>query len=138
MYERRTSEVRETHISLVVLFGDRVYKLKNPVRLDFVDLSTRVLLRRCCGRAQTRQSARHLWARRLRWQVGRVAHVATRRSAASESFSDHAERYGWVSPGPDDRCSAREQDAEEQRPERAETGERAEGRETGGGPGPGV
>jgi hypothetical protein len=87
---------------------------------------------------QLARTERHLWARRLRWQVGRVAQVATRRSAASESFSDHAERYGWVSLCPDDRCSAREQDAEEQRPERAQTGERAEGRETSGGPGPGV
>jgi hypothetical protein len=63
---------------------------------------------------------------------------ATRGSAASERFGDHAERYRWVLPGPDDRSSAREQDAEEQRPERAQTGERAEGRETGSGPGPGV
>jgi uncharacterized protein len=45
-----TSEVRETHISLVVLFGDRVYKLKKPVRLDFVDLSTRAARERICHR----------------------------------------------------------------------------------------
>src|SRR5215207_10797255 len=45
-----TSEVRETHISLVVLFGDRVYKLKKPVRLDFVDLSTREARERICHR----------------------------------------------------------------------------------------
>lgn len=45
-----TSELRETHISLVVLFGDRVYKLKKPVRLDFVDLTTREARKRICHR----------------------------------------------------------------------------------------
>jgi aminoglycoside phosphotransferase family enzyme/predicted kinase len=44
------AELRETHISLVVLFGDRVYKLKKPVRLDFVDLSTREARERICHR----------------------------------------------------------------------------------------
>jgi hypothetical protein len=29
--------VRETHISVLVLIGDRVYKLKKPVSFDFVD-----------------------------------------------------------------------------------------------------
>jgi uncharacterized protein len=44
------SELRETHISLVVLFGDRVYKLKKPVRLDFVDLTSREARERICHR----------------------------------------------------------------------------------------
>ena len=44
------SELRETHISLVVLFGDRVYKLKKPVLLDFVDLTTREARERICHR----------------------------------------------------------------------------------------
>jgi aminoglycoside phosphotransferase family enzyme/predicted kinase len=44
------AELRETHISLVVLFGDRVYKLKKPVRLDFVDLTTREARSRICHR----------------------------------------------------------------------------------------
>lgn len=44
------AELRETHISLVVLFGDRVYKLKKPVRLDFVDVSTREARERICHR----------------------------------------------------------------------------------------
>ena len=44
------AELRETHISLVVVFGDRVYKLKKPVRLDFVDLSTREARERICHR----------------------------------------------------------------------------------------
>jgi uncharacterized protein len=44
------AELRETHISLVVLFGDRVYKLKKPVRLDFVDLTTREARERICHR----------------------------------------------------------------------------------------
>ena len=45
-----TAELRETHISLVVLFGDRVYKLKKPVRLNFVDLTTREARERICHR----------------------------------------------------------------------------------------
>jgi len=44
------AELRETHISLLVMFGDRVYKLKKPVRLDFVDLSTREARERICRR----------------------------------------------------------------------------------------
>src|SRR6266567_4332745 len=44
------AELRETHISLLVLFGDRVYKLKKPVRLDFIDLSTREARERICHR----------------------------------------------------------------------------------------
>ena len=44
------AELRETHISLVVLFGDRVYKLKKPVRLNFVDLTTREARERICHR----------------------------------------------------------------------------------------
>jgi len=40
----------ETHISHVFLAGDRVYKLKKPVRLDFIDFSTRELRRRYCLR----------------------------------------------------------------------------------------
>jgi uncharacterized protein len=45
-----TTDLRETHISLVVLFGDRVYKLKKPVRLDFVDLTTREAREKICHR----------------------------------------------------------------------------------------
>ncbi|MBL27122.1 MAG: hypothetical protein CMM50_06180 [Rhodospirillaceae bacterium] len=33
-------EVRETHMSWVFLTGDRVYKLKKPVRYDYLDFST--------------------------------------------------------------------------------------------------
>jgi hypothetical protein len=32
--------ISETHVSVVFFVGDRAYKLKKPVRLDFVDLST--------------------------------------------------------------------------------------------------
>jgi aminoglycoside phosphotransferase family enzyme/predicted kinase len=35
------AEVRETHIGVVVLVGDRAYKLKKPVNLGFLDFSTR-------------------------------------------------------------------------------------------------
>jgi aminoglycoside phosphotransferase family enzyme/predicted kinase len=44
------AELRETHISVVVMVGDRAYKLKKPVRLDFVDLSTREARERICHR----------------------------------------------------------------------------------------
>ncbi len=40
----------ETHISLVLAIGERVYKLKKPVRLDFVDQSTRAARERLCHR----------------------------------------------------------------------------------------
>lgn len=38
----------ETHISWVLLVGDRAYKLKKPVRLPFVDYSTLQARRHCC------------------------------------------------------------------------------------------
>lgn len=42
--------VRETHVSTLFFVGDRVYKLKKPVALDFVDLSTRAARERMCRR----------------------------------------------------------------------------------------
>jgi uncharacterized protein len=41
-------DVRETHVSVVFLAGDRAYKLKKPVRMPFVDYSTREDRRRAC------------------------------------------------------------------------------------------
>jgi aminoglycoside phosphotransferase family enzyme/predicted kinase len=41
-------EVRETHISYVFLAGDRAYKLKKPVVLDFLDYGTAALRREMC------------------------------------------------------------------------------------------
>jgi aminoglycoside phosphotransferase family enzyme/predicted kinase len=41
-------EVVETHISWVVLTGRFAYKIKKPVRLDFVDFSTLELRRKAC------------------------------------------------------------------------------------------
>lgn len=41
-------EILETHISYVLLAGQFAYKLKKPVRLPFLDFSTRRLRRRCC------------------------------------------------------------------------------------------
>ena len=40
--------VVETHVSTVVLIGDRAYKLKKPVRTPFLDYSTRPARRRAC------------------------------------------------------------------------------------------
>ena len=42
--------VAETHISVLVSIGDRVYKLKKPVSLGFVDFSTREARERACHR----------------------------------------------------------------------------------------
>jgi len=43
-------EIHETHISTVMLIGDRAYKLKKAVKLPFVDLSTRERRRQACDR----------------------------------------------------------------------------------------
>jgi uncharacterized protein len=43
-------EVRETHISVLFFVGDRVYKLKKPVKLDFLDFSSREARERVCRR----------------------------------------------------------------------------------------
>ena len=44
----RKLELVETHISWVLLTGSRAYKIKNPVNLGFVDLTTLQRRRRCC------------------------------------------------------------------------------------------
>jgi len=41
-------ELRQTHISLVFLAGDSVFKIKKPVKLPFADFSTLALRRRFC------------------------------------------------------------------------------------------
>ena len=38
----------ETHTAVVFFAGDRAYKIKKPVRLDFVDLSTRIARQDAC------------------------------------------------------------------------------------------
>jgi uncharacterized protein len=43
-----TVEVRQTHISVVFLAGRHVYKIKKPVRLDFLDFSTLEKRRHYC------------------------------------------------------------------------------------------
>ena len=42
--------VRETHVSVLFFVGDRAYKLKKPVQLDFLDLSRRADRERACER----------------------------------------------------------------------------------------
>jgi aminoglycoside phosphotransferase family enzyme/predicted kinase len=51
MYPHRPArvEVRETHISWVFLAGDRAYKLKKPLVLDFLDYGTAARRREMCG-----------------------------------------------------------------------------------------
>ena len=44
------ADVRETHIGVVFLVGDRVYKLKKPVSLGFLDFGTRARRRAACLR----------------------------------------------------------------------------------------
>ena len=41
-------EVRQTHISVVFLVGEHAYKIKKPVKLDFLDFSTLDLRRHWC------------------------------------------------------------------------------------------
>src|SRR6476646_1887733 len=41
-------ELRETPISWVFLAGETAYKVKKPVRLAFLDYSTRALRQACC------------------------------------------------------------------------------------------
>jgi aminoglycoside phosphotransferase family enzyme len=43
----------DTHISIVWLAGDRVFKLKRAVRFDYVDFSTIELRRAACGAVKT-------------------------------------------------------------------------------------
>lgn len=44
------AQMHETHVSIVLLVGDRAVKLKKPVRYPFVDLSTRELREQACRR----------------------------------------------------------------------------------------
>lgn len=48
----------ETHVSWVLLTGQFAYKLKKPLRLDFLDYSTAELRRRCCEE-EVRLNRRH-------------------------------------------------------------------------------
>src|SRR5262249_54057755 len=43
-----TVEVRQTHISVVFLAGDRAYKVKKPVEMGFLDFRELESRRRCC------------------------------------------------------------------------------------------
>jgi aminoglycoside phosphotransferase family enzyme/predicted kinase len=45
---RGSAELRETHISVVLLTGDRAYKFKKPLRLPFLDYSTLERRRQMC------------------------------------------------------------------------------------------
>ncbi|MFC5994987.1 AAA family ATPase [Pseudonocardia hispaniensis] len=44
------AELRETHVGIVVLIGDRAYKMKKPVRTGFLDFSTLELRREALRR----------------------------------------------------------------------------------------
>jgi hypothetical protein len=46
---RLHAEVVETHVSWVLLAGDRAYKLKKPLRLPFLDYSTPEQRAQCCA-----------------------------------------------------------------------------------------
>jgi aminoglycoside phosphotransferase family enzyme/predicted kinase len=51
-YEPRADRVvvHQTHISVVFLAGSYAYKIKKPVRLEFLDYSTLEMRRECCDR----------------------------------------------------------------------------------------
>jgi len=44
------SEIHETHTGLVVLIGDRAYKIKKPIRTEFLDFSTPERREQACRR----------------------------------------------------------------------------------------
>ncbi|MEU8203683.1 AAA family ATPase [Streptosporangium sp. NPDC049046] len=44
------AQIKETHIAVVLLLGDRVFKLKKPVDLGFLDFTTREARRAACLR----------------------------------------------------------------------------------------
>jgi len=44
----KDSHITETHISWVILSGDRAFKIKKPVRLSFLDFSTLALRKKYC------------------------------------------------------------------------------------------
>lgn len=50
------AEVRETHTGLVVLIGDRAYKMKKPVLTDFLDFRTPEAREQACARELTLNS----------------------------------------------------------------------------------
>jgi aminoglycoside phosphotransferase family enzyme/predicted kinase len=50
MGEPAFASLHETHISVLALIGDRAYKLKKPVKLDFVDLTSREAREQLCHR----------------------------------------------------------------------------------------
>jgi len=45
-----SAHVVETHISVLVFIGDRVYKLRKPVRYDFLDFTDRPVREADCRR----------------------------------------------------------------------------------------
>lgn len=59
----QTVELRETHCSTVFLAGNRAYKIKKPVRFDFLDYSTVQRRRRMCEEevALNRRFAPHIY-----------------------------------------------------------------------------
>jgi uncharacterized protein len=59
VYGRSGAEVtcRETHMSWVFLVGDRVYKLKKPIRFPYLDFSTLAKRETAC-RAELRLNRR--------------------------------------------------------------------------------
>ncbi|WP_328401635.1 bifunctional aminoglycoside phosphotransferase/ATP-binding protein [Nocardia sp. NBC_00403] len=50
MIGSRPAQLRETHTGIVVLCGERAYKLKKPIATDFLDFSTPERRERACAR----------------------------------------------------------------------------------------
>lgn len=74
------SRLIETHISWVILTGAWAYKVKKPVRLEFLDYSTRELRERCCERelALNRQ-----WAPQIYQDLVPIFQLADRSDGAA-------------------------------------------------------
>lgn len=94
---RLGAEVVETHISWVLLAGDTAYKLKKPLRLPFVDYSTRALRRHFC---EEEVRLNHRLAPSLYLGVSRVTGPPDAPEIdGSGSTLDHAVRMRRFPPG---------------------------------------
>ncbi len=85
----RTVELRETHISWVFLAGRFAYKLKKPVRFDFLDFSS-------CQRRQTACDAELRLNRRFSPSVYRAVLPVCRQKTGRLSIGGTGEVIDWL------------------------------------------
>ena len=82
-------ELRETHISWVFLTDEHAYKLKKPVRFEFLDFSTPELRRQAC-QAELRLN------RRLAENVYQRVAAITREASGELALEGQGEPVDWV------------------------------------------